>query len=128
MTVDMVAEAMISKEEGITRVSPNQIDELLHPRLDIEEEKSAPVIAKVFLRAGRRRGGGFVFTADDAETWAKDGKKVILVREETSPEDVHGMHAAEAIFNCKGRNDIPRCLGGPRVGKMLYCRLFCFEY
>ncbi|MDP6339405.1 MAG: pyruvate, phosphate dikinase [Candidatus Marinimicrobia bacterium] len=102
MTVDMVAEAMISKEEGITRVSPNQIDELLHPRLDIEEEKSAPVIAKG-LPAGPGGGvGRVVFTADDAETWAKDGKKVILVREETSPEDVHGMHAAEAILTAKG--------------------------
>ena len=102
IAVDMVNEKLISKEEGIMRVSPNQIDELLHPRLDIKEEKSAEVVAKG-LPAGPGGGvGQVVFTPDDAEAWAKEGKKVILVREETSPEDVHGMHVAEAILTAKG--------------------------
>ena len=102
IAVDMVNEKLISKEESIMRVSPNQIDELLHPRLDIKEEESAEVVAKG-LPAGPGGGvGQVVFTPDDAEAWAKKGKKVILVREETSPEDIHGMHAAEAILTAKG--------------------------
>ncbi|SVA19353.1 uncharacterized protein METZ01_LOCUS72207 [marine metagenome] len=102
IAVDMVNEKLISKEESIMRVSPNQIDELLHPRLDIEEEKISQIIVKG-LPAGPGGGvGQVVFTPDDAEAWAKKGKKVILVREETSPEDIHGMHAAEAILTAKG--------------------------
>ena len=102
IAVDMVNEKLISKEESIIRISPNQIDELLHPRLDIEEEKIAQIVAKG-LPAGPGGGvGQVVFTPDDAETWAKKGKKVILVREETSPEDIHGMHVAEAILTAKG--------------------------
>ncbi len=102
IAVDMVNEKLISKEESIIRVSPNQIDELLHPRLDIKEEETAEVVAKG-LPAGPGGGvGQVVFTPDDAEAWAKKGKKVILVREETSPEDIHGMHAAEAILTAKG--------------------------
>ena len=102
IAVDMVNEKLISKEESIMRVSPNQIDELLHPRLDIKEEGTAEVVAKG-LPAGPGGGvGQVVFTPDDAEAWAKKGKKVILVREETSPEDIHGMHAAEAILTAKG--------------------------
>ena len=102
IAVDMVNEKLISKEESIMRISPNQIDELLHPRLDIEEEKISQIVAKG-LPAGPGGGvGQVVFTPDDAETWAKKGKKVILVREETSPEDIHGMHVAEAILTAKG--------------------------
>ena len=102
IAVDMVNEKLISKEESIIRISPNQIDELLHPRLDIEEEKTSQIVAKG-LPAGPGGGvGQVVFTPDDAETWAKKGKKVILVREETSPEDIHGMHVAEAILTAKG--------------------------
>ena len=102
IAVDMVNEKLISKEESIMRVSPNQIDELLHPRLDIKEEETAEVVAKG-LPAGPGGGvGQVVFTPDDAEAWAKKGKKVILIREETSPEDIHGMHAAEAILTAKG--------------------------
>ena len=102
IAVDMVNEKLISKEESIMRISPNQIDELLHPRLDIEEEKIAQIVAKG-LPAGPGGGvGQVVFTPDDAETWTKKGKKVILVREETSPEDIHGMHVAEAILTAKG--------------------------
>ena len=87
----------ISKEEAIMRVSPEQIDELLHPRLHIEEENKTNVLARG-LPAGPGGGvGQVVFTADDAESWNKQGKTIVLVREETSPEDVHGMHVAEAF-------------------------------
>src|SRR5690606_30777705 len=86
----------------ILRVKPEQLDELLHPMLDPKAVKAADVIAKG-LPAGPGGGvGQIVFTADDAEEWHKKGKKVILVRNETSPEDVHGMHVAEAILTAKG--------------------------
>ena len=102
MAVDMVREGMIDKKTALMRVTPDQIDELLHPRLEIEEEKQARIVARG-LPAGPGGGvGQVVFTADDAESWVKSGKKVILVREETSPEDVHGMHVAEAILTAKG--------------------------
>ena len=102
MAVDMVREGMIDKKTALMRVTPDQIDELLHPRLDIEEEKQAKIVARG-LPAGPGGGvGRVVFTADDAESWVKSGEKVILVREETSPEDVHGMHVAEAILTAKG--------------------------
>jgi pyruvate,orthophosphate dikinase len=102
MAVEMCQEGLISQEEAILRVQPNQLDELLHPMLDPAAEKKAKALAKG-LPAGPGGGvGQVVFTADDAETWAKQGKKVVLVRAETSPEDVHGMHAAVAILTSKG--------------------------
>lgn len=102
MAVDMVQEKLISRKEAVLRIHPDQIDELLHPNLDPGEENKLTAIAHG-LPAGP--GGGYgqiVFTADEAETWAKAGKKVILLREETSPEDVHGMHSAEAILTARG--------------------------
>lgn len=102
MAVDMCKEGLISKEEAILRVKPEQLDELLHPMLDPKEEKRAGSLAKG-LPAGPGGGvGRIVFTADDAENWAKKGESVILVRDETSPEDVHGMRAAKAILTAKG--------------------------
>ena len=102
MAVDMVDEGMIDKKTAIMRVNPEQIDELLHPSLNSEEEEKSQLLTRG-LPAGPGGGvGQVVFTADDAERWAKLGKTVILVREETSPEDVHGMHVAEAILTAKG--------------------------
>lgn len=102
MAVDMVTDGMITKEEAISRINPEQIDDLLHPTLNKEEEKKAEVIARG-LPAGPGGGiGQIVFTADEAEKQAMAGKKVILVREETSPEDVHGMHESEGILTAKG--------------------------
>jgi pyruvate,orthophosphate dikinase len=102
MAVDMCKAGLISKKEAVMRVKPQQIDELLHPMIDPKAEAQKHVLAKG-LPAGPGAGTGkIVFTADDAEEWAKRGEKVILVRNETSPEDVHGMHAAEAILTAKG--------------------------
>ena len=93
---------MIDRDTAIMRVNPLQLDELLHPMLDPKEEKRAGVLASG-LPAGPGGGvGQVVLTADEAEKWAQQGKKVILVRNETSPEDVHGMHVAEAILTAKG--------------------------
>ena len=102
MAVDMCEEADISKEEALLRVRPEQLDELLHPMLDSREEASAVKLAEGLPAGPGGANGQIVFTADDAESWAKDGKKVVLVRSETSPEDVHGMHAAQAILTATG--------------------------
>ena len=102
MAVDMVDVGMISKEEGILRINPEQINDLLHPMLNKKEEKSAKVIARGLPAGPGGSIGQIVFSADEAERQANDGKKVILVRDETSPEDVHGMHAAEGVLTAKG--------------------------
>lgn len=102
MAIDMATEKLISKEEALLRVKPSQLDELLHPQVDPAIEDRTSILAEG-LPAGPGGGTGqIVFSADDAESWAQDGKKVILVRNETSPEDVHGMHAAEAILTARG--------------------------
>lgn len=102
MAVEMCDEKLIDRETAITRVKPTQLDELLHPMFDDKEEEKADVLAEG-LPAGPGAGvGQLVLSADTAESWAKDGKQVVLVRNETSPEDVHGMHVAEAILTAKG--------------------------
>ena len=101
MAVDMKKEGMIDKKTALLRIKPEQLDELLHPMLDSESEKSAPLLGKGLPAGPGGASGRAVFTADDAEQWHKNGEKVILIREETSPEDVHGMHAAEAILTAK---------------------------
>jgi pyruvate,orthophosphate dikinase len=102
MAVEMAREKLIDRKEAIMRVKPEHLDELLHPMIDPDEEKKAVFLARG-LPAGPGGGTGqIVLTADRAEQWAKEGKRVILVRNETSPEDVHGMHAAEAILTAKG--------------------------
>ncbi len=102
MAVEMARQKLIGKETALLRVKPDQIDELLHPSVDPAAEKKAVELAKGLPAGPGGAVGKAVFTADDAEEWAKRGEKVILVRNETSPEDVHGMHAAQAILTAKG--------------------------
>ena len=102
IAVDMFNENMIDKKTAIMRVKPNQLDELLHPALDKASEESATKLTKGLPAGPGGAKGRVVFTADNAEEWNRKGEKVILVREETSPEDVHGMHAAEAILTARG--------------------------
>ncbi len=102
MAVEMGKSKLISKETAVIRVKPEQIDELLHPSVDPAAEKKAVELAKGLPAGPGGAVGKVVFTADDAEAWARKGEKVVLVRNETSPEDVHGMHAAEAILTAKG--------------------------
>ncbi len=102
MAVDMVKEKLISKEEAVMRVTPSQLDELLHPIIDAKAEKDAKVIAKGLPAGPGGANGQIVFTAADAVEWKKQNKKVILVREETNPEDVEGMRAAEAVLTARG--------------------------
>ena len=100
IAVDMVAEGLISKNEAIMRVAPEQLDQLLHPSLDPDAQKT--VVAKGLPASPGAACGEIVFSANEAEEAAKIGLKVILVRVETSPEDIHGMHAAQGILTARG--------------------------
>ncbi len=100
IAVDMVKEGLISEKEAVLRVEPKQLDQLLHPSLDPKASKE--VIAKGLPASPGAVNGEVVFSADEAEEAAKLGLKVILVRIETSPEDIHGMHAAQGILTARG--------------------------
>ncbi|PKO17933.1 pyruvate, phosphate dikinase [candidate division BRC1 bacterium HGW-BRC1-1] len=102
MATEMLKEGLINEETALMRVAPNQLFELLLPMLDPKVEKSSPVIAKGLPAGPGGAKGRVVFTSEDAVKWAAKGNKVILVREETSPEDVDGMHKSEAILTSKG--------------------------
>jgi pyruvate,orthophosphate dikinase len=100
IAVDMVNEKLISKDEALSRIDPLSLDQLLHPTLDPKAHKR--VIDRGLPASPGAASGKVVFTAEDAETRAHAGEKVILVRIETSPEDIHGMHAAEGILTARG--------------------------
>ena len=100
IAVEMAEEGLISEEEAILRIDPAQLDQLLHPTLDPSAERH--VIAKGLPASPGAACGKAVFDADTAEAWKQAGEKVILVRVETSPEDIHGMHAAEGILTARG--------------------------
>lgn len=100
MAVEMVEEGLIDKKTAVMRVEPNQLDQLLHPMIDPEAEVN--VIATGLPASPGAAVGRVVFTADDAEAWAERGEKVILVRTETSPEDIGGMHVAQGVLTSRG--------------------------
>jgi pyruvate,orthophosphate dikinase len=102
MAVDMYKEKLIDAETALMRVAPNQLVELLLPMLDPKAELSSGPIAKGLPAGPGGAVGRAVFTSKDAVEWAARGEKAILVREETSPEDVDGMHKAQAILTSKG--------------------------
>ncbi len=102
MATDMVKEKLIDAETALMRVAPNQLVELLLPMLDPKAELTTLPIAKGLPAGPGGAKGRAVFTSEDAVAWAARGEKVILVREETSPEDVDGMHKAQAILTSKG--------------------------
>jgi len=102
MALDMMKEGLIDEKTAVLRVNPSQLDELLHPLLDPKAEKSAVILAKGLPAGPGGATGQVVFTANDAVNWAKEGKKVILIREETNPEDIEGMRAAQAILTARG--------------------------
>jgi pyruvate,orthophosphate dikinase len=102
MATDMYKEKLIDATTAIQRVNPNQLVELLLPMLDPKAEAASKPIAKGLPAGPGGAMGRVVFTSEDAVAWAAKGEKVILVREETSPEDVDGMHKAEAILTSKG--------------------------
>ena len=100
IAVELANEGLISRKEAVTRVDPAALDQLLHPTIDPNAERK--VIATGLPASPGAAAGEIVFSADDAENMKAQGKKVILVRVETSPEDIHGMHAAEGILTTRG--------------------------
>jgi pyruvate,orthophosphate dikinase len=102
MALDMYKEKIITKEEAVMRVQPSQLDELLHSIIDPAVEIKTKAITKGLPAGPGGAAGQVVFSANDAVAWAKGGKKVILVRDETNPEDIEGMRAAQAILTARG--------------------------
>ena len=100
MAVDMVDEGLIDEETAIRRVDPMALDQLLHPTLDPDAERN--VLTSGLPASPGAAAGKIVLDADTAEQWSNRGEKVILVRVETSPEDIHGMHAAQGILTARG--------------------------
>ena len=100
IAVDMVKEKLISKKDAILRIDPNTLDTLLHPTLD--ETVETKIIAKGLPASPGAASGKVVFTADEAEKMSNQKEDTILVRVETSPEDIHGMHAAKGILTARG--------------------------
>ncbi|MFA6924915.1 MAG: pyruvate, phosphate dikinase [Bacteroidales bacterium] len=102
MAMDMLKEKLINEETVVMRVDPAQLDELLHPICDPTEEKKVSVLVKGLPAGPGAAVGKLVFTAEDAVAWERKGEKVILLREETNPEDVEGMRAAVGILTARG--------------------------
>ncbi|MBB4076699.1 pyruvate,orthophosphate dikinase [Bartonella fuyuanensis] len=100
MAIEMVDEGLISREEAVMRVDAKSLDQLLHPTLDPKAERF--VIGCGLPASPGAATGEIIFTSEEAETASAEGRKVILVRVETSPEDIHGMHAAEGILTTRG--------------------------
>ena len=102
IAVDLVDEGMITEQEAVLRVDPKQLDALLHPQFDAAALKAATPIGKGLAASPGAATGKVVFTADDAKEWAQRGEKVVLVRLETSPEDIEGMAASQGILTVRG--------------------------
>lgn len=100
IAVELASEGLITQEEAVTRVEPAALDQLLHPTIDPKAERK--ILATGLPASPGAASGEIVFNSDDAEAAKKAGHKVILVRVETSPEDIHGMHAAEGILTTRG--------------------------
>src|ERR1035437_5401758 len=122
MSVDMVKERLIEKEEAIFRIEPNQLNQLLRPIFDIEQKKKAVEEGR-FMAKGLNAGPGaasgkVALSAQDAETMAANGDPVILVRIETSPEDIKGMNASEGILTARGGMTSHAALVARQMGKV----------
>ena len=102
IAVDLVAEGMITKEEAVLKVDPKQLDSLLHPQFDPKALKAATPIAKGLPASPGAACGQTYFNAEDAVAAANNGQKVVLVRAETSPEDIEGMYASQGILTARG--------------------------
>jgi pyruvate,orthophosphate dikinase len=99
---DLVDEGMISDKEAVAMIDPRNLDTLLHPQFDAKALKAAQPVARALAASPGAACGKIVFTADDAKAWADKGEKVVLVRLETSPEDIEGMKASQGILTVRG--------------------------
>lgn len=118
IAVDMVEEGLINEEEALMRIEPEQLNQLLRPIFDSAQKKKATVLAKGLNAGPGAASGKVVFNAQDAEDWARRGEKVILVRIETSPEDIRGMNAAVGILTQRGGMTSHAALVARQMGKV----------
>ena len=119
---DLVDEGMISEQQAVAMIDPRNLDTLLHPQFDPAALKAAAPVGKALPASPGAACGKIVYSAEDAKEWAARGEKVVLVRLETSPEDIEGMKAAQGILTVRGgMTSRRRC--GPRHGQVLRLRL-----
>jgi len=128
IAVDMVNERLIDRETAVKRVEPSSLDTLLHRQVDAKAQKT--MVAKGLPASPGAAAGAVVFSADDAATAAAEGRKTILVRVETSPEDIHGMHAAEGILTARGGATSHAAVVGRGMGKpcVVGCNALQIDY
>jgi pyruvate,orthophosphate dikinase len=117
IAVDMVEEGLTTKKKALLQVEPEGLNQLLHPVFDAEEKRKHEVLAKGLAASPGAAAGQVVFTAEEAEAWKKDGRKVILVRAETSPDDIHGMSASQGILTATGGMTSHAAVVGRQMGK-----------
>ena len=117
IAVDLVEEGLTSKEKALLQVEPEALNQLLHPVFDTEEKQKHEVLAKGLAASPGAAAGQAVFSAEEAEVWKQEGKKVILVRAETSPDDIHGMSASQGILTATGGMTSHAAVVGRQMGK-----------
>ncbi|UCC38306.1 MAG: pyruvate, phosphate dikinase [Candidatus Aminicenantes bacterium] len=117
IAVNMVAEGLVSEEEALMMVEPEALTQLLHPVFDATEREKHEVQARGLAASPGAAAGQVVFTADDAVSWKNEGRKVILVREETSPDDIHGMSASQGVLTATGGMTSHAAVVGRQMGK-----------
>ncbi len=117
IAVDLVEEGLINREQALLKVEPEALNQLLHPIFDLQEKAKHPVLARGLAASPGAATGQIVFTANEAVAWSREGKKVILVREETSPDDIHGMSASQGILTATGGMTSHAAVVGRQMGK-----------
>jgi pyruvate,orthophosphate dikinase len=117
IAVDMVDEGLIDKENALMMVEPDALNQLLHPVFDSEEKLKHEILAKGLAASPGAATGQVVFSADEAVNWKEKGQRVILVREETSPDDIHGMNASQGILTATGGMTSHAAVVGRQMGK-----------
>jgi pyruvate,orthophosphate dikinase len=117
IAVEMAEEGLISEEEALVRVDPDGLNQILRPIFDHEEKRKATVLAKGLNAGPGAASGRIVFDSEDAADWAKKGEKVLLVRMETTPEDIKGMNASEGILTARGGMTSHAALVARQMGK-----------
>ena len=117
IAVDLVEEGLTSKEKALLQVEPEALNQLLHPVFDADEKQKHEVLAKGLAASPGAASGQAVFTAEEAEAGKKEGQKVILVRAETSPDDIHGMSASQGILTATGGMTSHAAVVGRQMGK-----------
>src|SRR5688572_9068552 len=117
IAVDLVEEGILKPKEAVAKVEPQSLDQLLHPVFDPRERLKAAVAAKGLPASPGAATGAVVFTADDAVAWTGKGKRVVLVRMETVPDDIHGMSVAQGILTATGGMTSHAAVVGRQMGK-----------